>query len=392
MKLTTLLLPLFLISTQANAASATSLWNNEGGDAGHSGYVDVKTDPAKFKVVWNKSIVSTQEIDGLSLTNTTITDHMLYATVRVYSHLGDPGINGVYALNSATGETVWKISSPASDYFSSCPVFYNGKIYWTTEHQTNFLLTAVDAETGSPQLTSTLDYKAGISELSDPVMFDHHFYFGDKKGYQYSVSGDTGMIDWALQSGDETTEPTVVGDYVIRANYPGIDIINRQTGEKSFIHVTDNQKFTESTPVWDDKSKTLYVVASSLDANELNAIDLTQGIVKWKLSIKGYLAQPVVAGDVIYVCDFSTLYEVNAVTGKINWSLLIDKGFQDMIVTPDLVFVSPNDGKTRAISRKTHRVVWTSNKTGKLSMDANRLYLIGNKDFSGVEVTAIALN
>lgn len=392
MKLSAFLLSFALVSTQVSAETI-GVWNNDGGSAGHSGYADVKTDPAKFKVVWNQKFIQSQALDGLYFTNPAITDHMIYVLVKGYSHMFDPGITGIYALNSATGEIVWKNLFADEDFFTNDPVFDNGKLYWVTEHEDNFQLTAVDAETGAPQLSSTIDYKAGLTELSDPVMFDHHLYIGDQKGFQYSLSADTGKADWAVQAGDETNEPTIAGDYVVRANYPGLDIINRQTGEKSFMHVTDLEKYVDSSPVWDEKSKTLYAMTWAQDVAELSAIDLSQRIVKWKLTMKGVMWQPVVDGDVIYSTDFNNLYEINAVTGKVTWTMRLDSGFHDVIVTPDLIFVSQTEeGQTRAISRKNHRVVWASKVVGRLSIDANRLYILGAVDFYGTNVTAISLN
>ncbi len=391
MKISTLLLSLLLVSTQATAA--TSLWNGESGNAAHAGYMDVKTDPAKFKVVWNKKFIQSQTLDGLHFTNPAITDHMIYVLVKCYSHLFNPGITGIYALNSATGEVVWKNLFSDEDFFTHDPVFDNGKLYWITHHLTNFQLTAVDAETGVTRFTTATDYKTDRVGLSDPVMFDHHLYIGDDKGYQYSLSADTGQADWVVQAGDGTEQPTVTDDFVIRANYPGIDILNRQTGEKSFMPVTDLTKFVEGGPVWDEKSKTLYALFESQAMSELSAIDLSQRIVKWKYTNKNDISDPVVAGDVIYFTDIYRLYEVNAVTGKVTWSMMLDAGFHDLIVTPEMIFVSQTtEGQTRAILRKNHSVVWASRVTGRLSMDSHRLYVLGAVDFYGVDVTAIALN
>ncbi len=49
MKFTNLILPLTLLATPAFSSATTSIWNNDGGNAAHTGYFDVKTDPINLK-------------------------------------------------------------------------------------------------------------------------------------------------------------------------------------------------------------------------------------------------------------------------------------------------------------------------------------------------------
>ena len=396
MKCSTLLLPLILLSTQTYAAPATTVWNNFHGNAAHTGYMDTKTDPAKLKVVWSKSFYTEQLVDGLEYSTPSITDHIFYVTMKSYSHLDNTGITGLYALNAATGETVWKNMFDRRDYFSSPPVFDNNKVFWLTGHVNNYHLTAVDAETGIMKLSDTLEVKDKLSTFASPVMFDHHLYIGDTKGFQYSVNSETGKVDWVVPAGDDKAIPTVSENYIFRNNYPGIDIINRQSGDKYFLRTTDTEKYTETTPIWNEKNKTVYTASRTFhnSISEISAIDTEQRMVKWKLTLNGYINQPVLAGDSLYVCDFRKLYEVNAITGKINWSTNVGESPSDMVATSDMVFISHmgfND--TVAISRETHKIVWTYDKSGLLSLDKKRLYVISaNANFKGVDVSAIALN
>ncbi len=68
-----------------------------------------------------------------------------------------------------------------------------------------------------------------------------------KIGSQYSINLETGSLDWRVPAGDDQGIPTVSQKYVFRNNFPEMEVINRQTGEKFTIHISDNPKFTEST-------------------------------------------------------------------------------------------------------------------------------------------------
>ncbi len=405
MKFLALVLPLALFCASANAD--TSIWNNYHGNAGHTGYLNVKTDPAKFKVVWDQEFVPEDE-DGAEITFPTITDHLFYVTVKTYHHSNNYGVSGIYALNLETGATVWKnVFTKYIDFWTYSPVYDNGKIYWLSNKIDNATITAVSADTGNLVFAKDITYQSQRDGLFALNAFDHHLYVSDRHQLQYSLNGVTGAVDWFVPAGSTPSyspislDAAVTKDFVIRTNYPGIDILNRQTGEKFYIQVEDNtyEHLYESTPVWDEKNKSLYVVTGDIyGARTLTAVDLEQRLVKWKLPLAVNISEPVVTGDAVYVCSDAKLFEVNAITGKINWSKDVPGRVGDMVVTADRIFLGTGSfpGEVVAVSRQAgqnglHDIVGKFAKNGVLSLDNDHLYIVTFAKGFGIEVMAVNL-
>lgn len=402
MKFRGLFLSIMLITSQAGAANESStLWNNYHGNAAHTGSLNINVDPAKFRKAWNKTFIANIPLNGgLQLCHSSITDHMLYVTISVSTDK-ITNLAGIYAVNTSTGEPVWNVMfDDGNNYAASSPVYDNGKIYWIhwpIMPAQKTLITALDAESGQLIFNNSFDNKSEQSIFADPVMFDHHLYLGDGERFQYSLNGDTGNVEWDAPTGDYRADPTVSDNYVFRTNYPGIDVLNRITGEKSYIRLSDHSEkfYNEARPVWDENNKTLYVAIRDKSDGALFAVDIEKRLTKWSLPINSYDVQPVLINDKIYYLDAGILYEVNALTGKVNWSVkaVIDTVYKDMIATSNVIFISDMSScKTTAVSVKTQKTVWSYDECGLLSLDNSKLYLMNFiNHYNGVEITAIAL-
>lgn len=86
-----------LFITQAQAENTSAIWTGYGGNAGHTGYVDVQTDPTKFKFLWSQY---SGYLDWPH--QITTTDHLIYSAFNVLNKG-----TAVLALDPATGAKVW---------------------------------------------------------------------------------------------------------------------------------------------------------------------------------------------------------------------------------------------------------------------------------------------
>jgi len=334
--------------------------------------------------------------------NPVITDHLFYLTVRLYTF---SEMNGLYALNPATGELAWNVPFERDKMWPDNFVYDHGNIIWQTymNGKDSYLITALNAETGTLTYTNNIARKNGTAEFGAQVAYDHHLYFGDNMNQMYSLNADTGTTDWVVPAGNVGKHEaigslTASKNYLFRSNISGIDVINRKTGEKFFIRTTLNTDSRALDQIWDETRQTLYVISNGQHESELVAVDIEQRLVEWKLPLL-IPDQLVLADDTLYVHDVSntsnTMYEVNAITGKVNWSIPFGGGFGDMLATSDMIFFSSYRGTTTAISRKSHEIIWTILEGGKISMDHNRLYIMGSTyegESEGLKITAVALN
>ena len=394
MKIGSLLLALCLLTHESYGD--IGIWTNFQKDAAHTGYVNAATASEKFQVTWEREFWQEGDRYVKGTTQGVVTDHLLIFTIVDFSNTP-----GIYALDKKTGSTVWQKQLEKDSYLSG-PVYANGSVYITQfqgsiEHDNGFIQ-AYDAETGALRYATPLSMK-WYDTYQEPVIFNDHLYVA-KRDQQYSINTQTGTVDWLQPAGDSNQLLTVTDNFIIRTHDTGIDVVNRLSGKLNFFlqGIDTSIDWNKTAPIWDKKNQTVYVTLTPESDLQpgwvptvLVAFDLKQKKVKWKLALP-FVFQPAVADNKLYFSSDAKLYEVDALTGAINWTWQSPTAAEELLVVGDHVFISDYHGnKTYAVSRTTHDKVWEINAQGHMSADANTLYII-SEGYVGARCTAVALN
>lgn len=292
-------------------------------------------------------------------------------------------------------------------------IYGNGKILVTQlQERRKANIIALDAENGKVAYSIPTDTDS-FSEYKMPVIVGNEMYVMEGTNL-VSINIDAGLQNWSVAAGRGEREnmrdatPTASSNYIfLAAENGGIEIINNKDKSKLFIDSTETDMKSHEM-VWDTSSKTLYVVSRSLARkfDQLTAYDPETRLEKWKIS-DNRVMHVVAANNIVYYSsgyqsaehEMNALYELNAATGKINWTWKIPEvdatcsRIEDILITKEILFITiadfqhPSGTRTLAFSRKTHEIVWEINKVGHLSADSKRLYLEGHDS-----ITAISLN
>ena len=278
--------------------------------------------------------------------------------------------NIIYAVNASNGTLKWSSTPPRGNYSLTIPAASGGKVYFAGAGYLNYsnsiyayyagFVYALDAETGTQLWLSTLtvdstynysdsritnvtvkdniltiyDIMNGLfvynasdgssiwTDVGDmlgrvnPVLFNNTIYFGIEGGMR-AMQADNGNSLWRLFGTSANPvvfySPTIFNNLIYtidtKANLYSIDLngiikwqINLGVNSPSY-----------SAPFL--SNNLIYLNSSS---NELSAYTSENGTFKWKKS--GYLGQPLVANDNIYITDVNKQINcLDAITGNIKW-------------------------------------------------------------------------
>jgi outer membrane protein assembly factor BamB len=110
----------------------------------------------------------------------------------------------LYAINLATGETMWKVETDDS---SQLPALANGLVYFGSGKH----LYAVDAERGEEKWRATT--KANLS--TPPTIADGVVYIGDSDGTMRAFDAADGKVKWTYNTGSEITTGPAIADGLV---------------------------------------------------------------------------------------------------------------------------------------------------------------------------------
>lgn len=404
-------------------AFAANEWSGYQGDAAHTGYADVKSDPAKMHVQWTKSMTvdlgPKTKVYAVRTPGMIVVNHVAYLSLNAMTAPYPDSIPtpALMAVDSNTGKVKWQTIVNEEGLLAE-PIYDNGKVLLPVYNFDNTTtLNSYFVESGQ------LDYSAPINNpfsnnMSTKLVADNGNIYGYTDGLLESINARTGKVNWSHQLDsniDTSSFITMTDKYVVEpvhdrdAKIFGINFLDRATGKHVFEYRTDtwrNQIYPR-TPVYDKNNNMIYDAYSS-HANEgymtLHAYDLATRTLKWKAP--NQYGQPIVAGNEIYIIgqpagqkgvDNFELHALDAVTGKINWTWHLPdwrefQPYTSLVATADLVFIPLGSG-TVAISRKTHEVVWKTDQTGDLMISDNQLFIFDydHGDWK-LQVTAVALS
>ena len=400
-------------------APCTSLakneWTSIQGNAAHTGFLETKANPEKMHTLWVKKLIIENSKDGDLkplmdwYQGVVISDHVAYFSMNYFydehfPHEAYPSAV-LTAVDTITGKTLWQ-NSLSQDCRFSYPTLTNDEIYLgvNDKNYNSPLLISYNGKTGKHQRALKLGGWTIRTSNNGPVAFNEGIYISSADVFE-SIDDLTGMYNWSIPTRDFLPMPAINNNYIIQPTYDrGIEVINRRYGHSEFsILAPDARLYLDSKnyPIINETNNLVYFLFDN--DTGLYAFNLDKQVIQWV--IPHVVEQPILAGDDLYALrrDESNKYEfiaIDAVNGTVSWKWYPnndDKTRSDYypVVTADLIFL-PFANKTYAISRKTHQVVWETEKTGQLALGENVLLIVGrikNEDgiTNGYETTAVAL-
>ena len=337
-----------LLSTSAQAQVNQDQARNYQINEAHTGsvYTDGLTPPLKQK--WSVNF-------GQNISYPIIAGGKVFVTVRYASAYGTQ----LYALNAATGATVWTLPLGGSGFWSAL-CYENGRVFALNG---DGLLRAFDAANGNIVWSRQLPGQYSFS--SAPTVFQGVIYTGGSGsgGTAYAVSADTGNVLWTVPvTGGSESSPAVTGDGVyLSYSCPNVYKLNPANGALIWKYSTGCSGGGGKTPAL--YNGRLYV----RDYNPDYIFDSQTGGMAGSYISKHV---PAFSGNMgfflngpKYFGSFGNLEgrDVNN-NNSLVWSFAGDGFLQSsMLVVNDYVYVGSDQGKLYAVEAATGHQVWTTN-------------------------------
>jgi len=357
-------------------------WGTQQGNAQHTGYVPVTLDPASFSARWKWLVPAS---NGLLTPTTSVASggNRLYLGTGGDWIMSNPS-HKIRALNEHDASEAWAFSFDDLRFPSvNPPAYAAGMVYMSAGQQDSTWMFGFDAATGS------LKFKSRMSSQWEtylaPTVFNGVVYSdGGSYGGLYAFDSISGELKFfaGLPQYDGWT--------------PAFDETNAYVYLDGSLHVLDPASGAERNRIadplysWNGYSPRIAPVVGSdglvfggnrnaqVD-NSLIGFDVAAGNARW--SVKGDFPGACAYADKLLFCanNASHALEVRSATdGAVAWQWAQPAGetfIGDALVTRNLIFIS-TAGKTYAIDRATHGVVWSYAAGGQLAMTGNGTLII----------------
>jgi len=228
------------------------------------------------------------------------------------SQVGGTVAHSVGAPWTGLGPTVLISPTVAGD------VVYTAQTTRSIDDEFTFSVRALDASNGD----KIWDHKTDSRITSSPTVSEGTLYVGgSEEEYMYALNASTGEEEWRYGTeGGVTSSPTVVDGTVYIADRGAyVHAIDAETGESEWKLPLGNTSVFLSSPTVVDG--TVYVGSISVrdSTGAVHAIDAPEGTERWSLDAGPTVSSPTVADGTLYVGGGSSLYALDALTGKEEW-------------------------------------------------------------------------
>jgi outer membrane protein assembly factor BamB len=272
------------------------------------------------------------------------------------------GTDGVYALDSWSGEIVW-VSNMGVVY--STPSFSNGKVYVGSYDGYAYCLSATNGAQVWKQFIGNAYY------FSSPAVDNGVVYIGSRadspgQAILFALNADTGAEMWRFASGDEyfLSSPSVANNTVFFGAenlfpFPSIYSLNASTGAIVWSYVT-------KTRVMASPTISLGIAYVGGDNSKFYALNSTTGEEIWISSeplpdpAYGYQSAASICENIVYVSASGIIRAFNASTGNIIWehSIAIEHTLASPTVADGIVYVGSGYGTIYALNAFTGETIW----------------------------------
>ena len=301
------------------------------------------------KLIWKKNIYTKKEQK--------LNPILFFASDKNILVVTD-SIGSYYALNIENGELIWK-KNHTSPFNSQIKIYNNklftidfesklncvsikdGKILWSVQTEDSFVksikklslivknnlvifnntigdIIAVNIDTGdtvwlTPTQSSAIYAEAFKLKVSDVISESNSIYFSNNKNEFYSLSLESGIIDWK-QKVSSSLRPTVVGKLIFTISSDGLlYVIEKDSG--NIVRITDifsdlKKKERKNTkPIgFIVGKKNIYLTTNR---GRLFLIDIENGKTKKILKIdNGKISRPLFLNDSLYIAKDDSIIKL----------------------------------------------------------------------------------
>lgn len=256
----------------------------------------------------------------------------------------------VWAINSETGEFVWKY--PTNGGIASSPIVDtdNKLVMFGSE---DYTFTALEYKTGRINWTYTTNDKI----RSTPRVAHGHVFFGSDDGKLYALVSQNGRYLWEYDMGSPVrTQPWVTNDLIVAGCEEGELVALELSGSKKWSFRA--KRAITSSPYVDIEG-ICYV--GSFDGY-LHAIDANNGFKMWRFrSGRPIVSSPVADGNLVFFGSTDNyFYAVNTQTGKDKWKFDAECPIVGgAVVYKDSVFFGDTNGTFYCLGSNDGKQKWS---------------------------------
>ena len=345
-------------------------WTMFGSNPQHTAYNSYDSINIPLKLSWSK------EMANMYVNQVCIVNDQVVATTN-----SSAAVEGVYALNTETGETNWEQHLTASAYINP-PAYAYGHIYVQQELLNDSYLLAYDLITGNLKWQSP--YDSQIDEHFAPTVADGQVFInGGTFGGVYAFDAISGEENWFydLPQYDKWT-PAYLNDTIYsftadNSNDNGyLAALNAQSGmllwDKSDISFNWSGYSMNTCPVIDTVSRIIFVTSEDF----LYAIDLNTHQTLW--SKQGIFITPAVHNGILYCINYGHLKGYDVYTGQKLWEIYGSPNISySPVISNNYVFIS-SETDVYAIGIDNHEEQWHYGVGGFLTIGHNQLFVASN--------------
>jgi outer membrane protein assembly factor BamB len=386
-----------------------SPWETFQGNSSHTGYVPATLDPSRFRKIWewdrpDKEAGVTPYINPVVIEN-----GIVFVTEDDYFQP-----QKLHALRESDGQPLWSYDFGIIAALNP-PAVHQGRVCVVTSGHDDTFLWIFDAASGGSLAKTPFEvqwYQYLSPTIYGNTVYINSGYFG---GQTMAFALADGSVLWeSIAYGDnDMFTPAVDPDGVYHYSGAGLVVLSPAAGSplmtiadpdpdsEGYSHLGSTVRGTFNNVICfsgdDDRAE----ASSSMEGNNerrLMSFDLNSRIVSWK-SASRYLTHPATADGQVFAAANSPLRleALSERNGHLLWTWQpqgssVTSFHRNIIATRNIIFVS-SDVAVHAISRETHREVWSYPEPGTLSISEGRvLYIAVGAITSDGRLVAIALD
>ncbi|MEJ7900843.1 MAG: PQQ-binding-like beta-propeller repeat protein, partial [Thermomicrobiales bacterium] len=270
------------------------------------------------------------------------------------------GDGGVYALDTATGETHWIFTG--SSPVSSSPAVHNDVVYIGSGDGTLYALNATDG-------TVVWTFPGAAANAAVTIL-NGVVYTGSSEGYLYALQATTGEEYWRAPLNEAASRsPAISGGVVYMGSVDGVlHTFNAITGEPGWALQLEGGVLATTVI----SGGVVYQNTFEGDVNHAYALDAATSEELWRFDSPsgqdfGFLPPAVGNGLVYLPSNDHHVYAVDVATGKLAWQFETgDQVSAAPALVGDTLYVGGRDQNVYALDAETGAELWRITLQGEI--------------------------
>lgn len=215
----------------------------------------------------------------------------------------------------------------------------------------------------NPKILWTKDYLPSAAELVQPVIYNQQIYLV-ASGSVFDSDGEGNVKTFTVNEADRFSSPAIENEVMYLASDNYLTAVSAKDG-KQIWKVSDPSEDSTLTFAAPVHGCGLVVYSSSReggDQNYITAVDDKTGERRWVQRVGFHTAAPLAYSDqTVYVVDYaSNLYALNITDGSVKWRVTLEqKGSTGIVISDDKLLIGTNDNHLLAVDRNSGRLIWS---------------------------------